>query len=84
MATPLRYHRIDIVEAASKKFGIKMSRIALEEVNGEFRVRSMAGPTEEHVSIDGVHHIYEKNVKTYAGPWKTLAEAAAFFGVKKR
>lgn len=84
-------HRTDIVEAARKRFGKKpalasgcrSSGLALEEVDGAFRIRTVGGPVRELV-IDGVHHLIERDVKFYAGPFASLAEAAKFFGVKPR
>ncbi|TAL42391.1 MAG: hypothetical protein EPN91_08405 [Salinibacterium sp.] len=78
----MKYHRTDIVEAAIKRFG-KRKKLALEEVGGLFRVRSVGGPMRE-VVIDSVRHLIERDVVTYAGPFNSLAECAQFFGVKKR
>ena len=82
MSGKLTYYRTDIVEAAVKRFG-KKKKLALEEVNGEFRIRTIGGPMRE-LWVDGVRHLLEKDVETVAGPWKTLAEAAKHFGVKPR
>lgn len=78
----MKYHSEDIVAAAAKRYG-KRRKLALEELGGEFRIRSVGGPMRDLV-IDGVRHLVERDVTTYAGPFKSLAEAAQFFGVKKR
>lgn len=91
MSDGKRYHRVDIVEAARKRFGSKPALVnggrshglALEEVNGELRIRTVGGPMRELV-VDGVKHLIEQEVKVYAGPFNSLAEAAKYFGVKPR
>lgn len=82
MSASPKYHRTDIVEAAVKAHG-KRRKLAFEELDGTFRIRTIGGPVRE-LNIDGVRHLIEKDVETVAGPWKSLAEAAEHFGVKKR
>ena len=91
MSAAKKYYRTDIVKAAIKRFskkpalasGARSSGLALEELNGELRVRTVGGPMRDLI-IDGVRHLLEKDVKVYAGPFNSLAECAEFFGVKKR
>jgi len=77
----MKYYRTDVLTAAKKHFGRK--QLALEEVDGVFRIRTVRDSFKKEVVIDGIRHLYEDS-KTLAGPWKTLADAAKFFGVKQR
>lgn len=81
--TKLSYHRADIVQAAIVKFATK--KLALEEMNGEFRIRSVRTPIEFGWDEERkVRTAYETNVRTFAGPFKSLAELAQALGVEKR
>ena len=79
----VRYYRMDILQAAKKKYGA--NQIAFEEMDGVFRIRSVRTPLEFGFDVErGVRTAYETSVRTHGGPWGSLAEAAQFFGVEKR
>ena len=79
----MKYHHSDIVQAAIKRYRTK--QLALEEVNGTFRIRTVRTSIEfGYDAVRNVRTAYETNVRTLAGPFGSLTEMAKFLGVENR